>query len=206
MGIRLKHTLASTETKTDFNVRVRELAVSWPHCPSHRSVQHHMERSSLSLQLLQWEHRTWEDGQTPRPALWAALWELLLWYHIMGITEESGGLNYWEADWQRSREGLVTTSTWFLADQIHTCSAHVVIPSSDFVYLQNQFRAALWLGNSTGVQMCPIWILEEDFADPKTWLVYSQAKSLIRALPMAEGVFEPHLIQGLAATPGSSLA
>ena len=39
--------------------------------------------------------------------------------------------------WQRSREGLSTTSTQILADQVYTYGAQPVMPTNSFAHLQN---------------------------------------------------------------------
>lgn len=58
----------------------------------------------------------------------------LLWFCSPGIT---GNLTVSE-----NGKGLPTTSIQILADEVHTCRAQVVVPTSSFIQLQNQVSGA----------------------------------------------------------------
>lgn len=62
--------------------------------------------------------------------------------------------------WWKRWEGSITTSTQILADEIHTCSAQVIIPISNFACLQKQVEGALWPGNSVGDTSA--WFMSSD--------------------------------------------
>ena len=62
MRVRLKHAAMPQTQRQTYSRRVKEVATFWSHCPFLRLLQHHAQRFSLSLQLLQWEKRNWDGG------------------------------------------------------------------------------------------------------------------------------------------------
>lgn len=52
--------------------------------------------------------------------------------------------------WLRSRGTGLAISPQVLADRVYTYSAQVTVPTSRFVYLQNQIRGTFWWGNPAG--------------------------------------------------------
>lgn len=91
--------------------------------------------------------------------------------------------------WQEGN-GLATTSTWILADWVHTGSAKVVIPTSNFAYLQNQVGDGLSPRNLEGCRCAWIGSLSKEFllalepslCIPKQW-VESEPYTLWRVAP-----------------------
>lgn len=144
---------------TDCIRRVREWATCWLHCSTPRTTLNLMERSSLSLQFLQWEKRVQVGNQTP-PALEIVLWKPLLWSCTTRISGESGAQSM-KPDCDRelvmeveaAGRGLATTSTEIFADWVLTYNAQAVIPTSVFAPLQNQVRVTFWPGYSVGADL-----------------------------------------------------
>lgn len=139
----------TTETKTDFIRRVRVGAICWPHCPSPRPVQHHVERSPLHLWFVQGIKKA-QGGHKAPWALWVTSWEPLLWSCLMWTLEESVGLNHWESDCDGGgARGLQQPAlgSWH---RVPTCSTQVVIPTSGFAHLPNQVGGTVWTGNLAG--------------------------------------------------------
>lgn len=109
--------------------KVREAATCWLPCPSPKPMHHHPEclyRVSISCSGRR-EPST--VGCFVGATTLTSLHEDLRWIF-------SPTLGLWL--WWRSGEGFATASMQILADQVHTCSAQVVIPTSTFAHLQNQ--------------------------------------------------------------------
>lgn len=134
----------------DSTRRVRKVATQWPYWSSPKPAWHHVESSPLSLWFFQWEREPWRDNQQPHPELCVALQgPLTLTSHHRNYRGICGAqpLGIWLIE---KGKGLATTSTMFLEDWLHTSSAHVIISTSGFAYVQNKVRGTLWSRNSPG--------------------------------------------------------
>ena len=107
-----------TEIKTEWIRRVREGAMHW-------------------LWPLQWVKRPRGSSQSPPAALGLFCGSPYSDFVPLGLQGSlwlsATGIGLWE----RMGEGLATTSTWILADWVHTCSGQVLIPASGFAHLQS---------------------------------------------------------------------
>lgn len=136
------------ETVTDCARRVREMATWWPHCPSPRPVKHHKLRS-LQAYGSSSEEKEPRLGNQPHPSP-----------RCLHCGSFCGSCHYDVTPWrlQSAATGNLTvidngeepptTSTGILTDWVHTCSVHVIFPTSGFTHLQNQVGGALWSRNS----------------------------------------------------------
>ena len=96
----------------------------------------------------------------------------LLWFYHRDHRGIYGAQILWIWLWQRSGEGLATTSTRILSDQVHICSAQVLIanPTGGFAYLQQQAGGGLWPGSLTGCQSADLSPLRRNFLYPRSQL------------------------------------
>ena len=189
-----------TETKTDCTGKVREATTHWLHCPSPRPVQHHREVSPEPL-IPPVEKRTWwallpQHCRSLCSSPYTDLTPRGLQGNLWGST--TGNLTVTEKG-----RVLTTTSTWILADWVHTCSAQVVISTSSFAHLQNQVGSTLWWRNSAGCWLLNLNPLTRNFARPRAQFAQSQVRSWITAPPHVESVFQFHLPKMLVTPPGS---
>ena len=189
------------ETKTDCIRRVREAAtltaLSLPQAIAVPHGRSPWASSSFS------EKREPGGGQPAHLALWATLRESLLWLCNTGDCRGIWGaplLEIWL--WWRRKEGLATTSIWILADQIHTCSAQLVIPNSGFAHLQNQLRSILWPGKLVRCRSAWFRFSNEEFAGTRAWFAHTQARSWDISTPTMKSIFWPHLIRRAGDYPG----
>lgn len=58
-------------------------------------------------------------------------------------------------------EGLTTTSTQILAEEVHTCRAQAVVPTSGLLIYGT--KSGVWStpGELNGIQVCLIWVFRE---------------------------------------------
>ena len=100
-----------------------------------------------------------KPGETTRTLeLWVTLQEPLLWSHTTGIAGESVWLNHWESIIEKGR-GVCTTSSGILAEQVGTCSAQVVIPTSSLAHQQSPSQGYALAREHSGGQIHLIWDL-----------------------------------------------
>jgi len=97
---------------------------------------------SPELWLFQWEKTTQRGQDSPRIVSHFVRTPALISHHgncrrICGV-QPRGILLPW-----RKGEGIATTSPWIMTDEVHICSAQVVILISGFAHLQNQVRGLL---------------------------------------------------------------
>lgn len=116
---------------------------------------------------------------------------LLLWYCTTGITDyrricRAQSLGIWL--WQRNGEGLETTSTWILANWVHTYSVQILIPTSSFMHFQNQVDGALWPVNLAGCRSAWCGSSNKKLCSPRAWFAYTQERSWVTAPPPVESV------------------
>lgn len=95
MGMKLRHTLHHRDQDRLHRKGRSGYMLTILPPPAPRSVQHHVERSPLSLPFLQWEERIWEGHSPSLPSVVGCLvGATTLWSCPKG----TAGLNHWESD------------------------------------------------------------------------------------------------------------
>lgn len=173
--VSLKYSCTSA-IKADCIRRASEVSTCWHNAPSqgraapYREVSHQF--SPVGKRPGGWRVAG-GGGTLAFKALWITLWgtlishsRTLLWFYHRNHRGIYGAQILWIWLWQRSGEGLSTTSTRILSDQVHMCSAQVliVIPTGGFAYLQKQAGGGLWPGSLTGCWSANLSPLREKFS------------------------------------------
>lgn len=125
---RAKAPPCTTENKKDCARNVRGTATCWWHCLSPRPVQHHAERSPLSLRFFWWKTKARVHIQL----LLAAPLLIFPQRDCRGTI----GLDHGESDCDGGEERRLQQPAlgYWLIDWVPTCNAQVVAPNSTFAH------------------------------------------------------------------------